>query len=85
MALTGFSQSFPTRAGFGYFLHFLKPGAPILSPPLSVMVTVAVLKHNNQQNLGRKEFIWFKFPYHCLSPMEVRTGTQAGQEAGGRS
>lgn len=78
MALTGFSQCFPTWAGFGCFLHFLKPGASILSSPVSIMVTIAVLKPNNQQNLGRKEFIWFKFPYHNLSPMEVRTGSQAG-------
>jgi hypothetical protein len=32
--------------------------------------------------LGRKGFIHFTLPYCCSSPKEVRTGTQAGQEAG---
>jgi hypothetical protein len=31
--------------------------------------------------LGRKEFIQLILPY-CSSPKEVRTGIQAGQEAG---
>jgi hypothetical protein len=32
--------------------------------------------------LGRKGFIQLTFPHCCSSPEEVRTGTQAGQEAG---
>jgi hypothetical protein len=32
--------------------------------------------------LGRKGFIQLILPYHYSSPKEVRTGTQAGQEAG---
>jgi hypothetical protein len=32
--------------------------------------------------LGRKGFIRLTIPYCCSSPKEVRTGTQAGQEAG---
>jgi hypothetical protein len=32
--------------------------------------------------LGKKGFIQLTFPYCCSSPKEVRTGTQAGQEAG---
>jgi hypothetical protein len=32
--------------------------------------------------LGRKGFIQLTLPYCCSSPKEVRTGTQAGQEAG---
>jgi hypothetical protein len=32
--------------------------------------------------LGRKGFIRLTLPYCCSSPKEVRTGTQAGQEAG---
>ena len=32
--------------------------------------------------LGRKEFIELTLPCCCLSPKEVRTGTQVGQEAG---
>jgi hypothetical protein len=35
-----------------------------------------------QVGLGRKEFIQFTLPCCCSSPKEVRTGTQAGQEAG---
>jgi len=34
-----------------------------------------------RNKLGRKEFIQLTFP-HYLSPKEVRTGIQAGQEAG---
>jgi hypothetical protein len=33
-------------------------------------------------NLGRKGFIQLTFLHCCSSPKEVRTGTQAGQEAG---
>jgi hypothetical protein len=32
--------------------------------------------------LGRKAFIQLTLPYCCSSLKEVRTGTQAGQEAG---
>jgi hypothetical protein len=32
--------------------------------------------------LGRKGFIRLTLPYCCSSPKEVRTGPQAGQEAG---
>jgi hypothetical protein len=35
-----------------------------------------------KKQLGRKGFIQLTFPYCCSSPKEVRTGTQAGQEAG---
>jgi hypothetical protein len=35
-----------------------------------------------KKQLGRKGFIQFALPYCCSSPKEVRTGTQAGQEAG---
>jgi hypothetical protein len=34
-----------------------------------------------KSKLGRKGFIWLTLPYCCSSPKEVRTGTQAGQEA----
>ena len=44
-----------------------------------VGVTIAVMKHHDQSNLRRKE------AYHCLSMKEVRTGTRAGQDLGGRS
>jgi hypothetical protein len=45
-------------------------------------VTVVVMKHCNQSNLGRRGFVWL---IHHLSSREVRTGTQAGQEPGDRS
>jgi hypothetical protein len=35
-----------------------------------------------KKQLGRKGFIRLAFPYCCSSLKEVRTGTQAGQEAG---
>jgi len=48
-------------------------------------VTIAVIKHHDQSNLGRKGSIWLTLPYHCSSMKEIRTGTQTGQESGGRS
>jgi hypothetical protein len=45
-----------------------------------VRVTVAVLKHHDQSNLGRKGFIRLMPPHHSSSSEEVRTGIQAGQE-----
>jgi hypothetical protein len=35
-----------------------------------------------RSKLGRKGFIQLTLPYCCLSPKEVRTGTQAGQDIG---
>jgi hypothetical protein len=35
-----------------------------------------------RSKLGRKGFIRLTLPHCCSSPKEVRTGTQAGQEAG---
>jgi hypothetical protein len=35
-----------------------------------------------KKQLERKGFIQLTLPYCCSSPKEVRTGTQAGQEAG---
>jgi hypothetical protein len=35
-----------------------------------------------KKQLGRKGFIRLILPYCCSSSKEVRTGTQAGQEAG---
>jgi hypothetical protein len=40
-------------------------------------------KHHDQEaKLGRKGFIQLTPPHCCSSPKEVRTGTQASQEAG---
>ena len=38
--------------------------------------------HDLRSKLGRKGFIQLTLPHCCSSPKEVRTGTQAGQEAG---
>jgi hypothetical protein len=35
-----------------------------------------------KKQFGEKGFIRLTLPYCCSSPKEVRTGTQAGQEAG---
>ena len=50
-----------------------------------VRVTIAVMKHHDQGNLGKKGFIQLTLPYHCSSSKEVRTGTQTWQEPAGRS
>lgn len=56
---------------------------PLLGPVL-VRVTIAVMKHNEQVNVGRAWFILFILPHHCSLRMEIRTGTQPGRnrEAG---
>lgn len=50
-----------------------------------VRFTIAVMKHHNQNNLGRRGFIWLTHPHHSSSSEEVRAGTQAEQVSGGRS
>jgi hypothetical protein len=50
---------------------------------LVVLVRVSIPAHiMTKKQLGRKGFIQLTFPHCCWSPREVRTGTQAGQEAG---
>lgn len=44
--------------------------------------TVAVLKHHNQKQVGRKGLIWLSLLHHCSSLKKARIGTQTGQEAG---
>lgn len=48
-------------------------------------VSIAVKNHHDKNKLGRKEFIWLIFPYHCSPLKEVRTGTHTEQEPGDRS
>jgi hypothetical protein len=50
----------------------------------SVLVRVSIPVQTSwpRSKLGRKGFIRLTLPYCCSSPKEVRTGTQAGQEAG---
>jgi hypothetical protein len=51
-----------------------------------VRVSIISMKHNDQKiKLGSKEFIWCTLPYFCSSLKEVRTGTLAEQDSGGRS
>lgn len=50
-----------------------------------VRVTVAVMKQHDEKQVGEK---WVYFVYTSMSQFiteEVRVGTHAGQEAGGRS
>jgi len=48
-------------------------------------VTLVVMKHHDQSNLGREEFILLSLPHHCSPLKEIRTGTETGQEPGSRS
>jgi hypothetical protein len=52
---------------------------------VSDRVTMAVMKHHDQKQVGKKRFIWLTLPRHSSLLKEVRTGTQLGQEPGGRS
>lgn len=47
------------------------------------VTTIAVMKHYDQK--GRKGFIVLMLSYHMSSSKEIRTGTQAWQEPGGRN
>jgi hypothetical protein len=50
----------------------------------SVLVRVSIPAQNilTEKHLGREGFIQLTLSHCCSSPKEVRTGTQAGQEAG---
>jgi len=47
-----------------------------------VRVSIPAQTSRPRSKLGRKGFIQLTLPHCCSSPKEVRTGTQAGQEAG---
>ena len=49
-----------------------------------VLVRVSIPAQTSwpRSKLGRKGFILLTLPHSCSSPKEVRTGTQAGQDAG---
>ena len=51
---------------------------------MCVLVRVSIPAQTSQprNKLGRKGFIQLTVPHCCSSLKEVRTGTQAGQEAG---
>jgi hypothetical protein len=46
-----------------------------------VRVSIPAQTSRPRSKLGRKGFILLALPYCCSSPKEIRTGTQAGQEA----
>lgn len=50
-----------------------------------IRVSIAVMRHHDKNKLGREGLIQLTLPHHCLLLKEVRTGTQAEQEPGGRS
>jgi hypothetical protein len=50
--------------------------------PVLLRVSIPAQTSRPRSKLGRKGFIWLTLPHCCSSPKEVRTGTQAGQEAG---
>jgi hypothetical protein len=47
-----------------------------------VRVSIPAQTSGPRSTWGRKGFIQLTHPHCCSSPKEVRTGTQAGQEAG---
>ena len=49
------------------------------------MVSIAMMEHHDQSNIGKKGFIWLTLLHHSSSSKAVRTGTQTGQEPRGRS
>jgi hypothetical protein len=53
--------------------------------PFLVRVSIPAQTSWPRNKLGRKGFIQLILPHCCWSPKEVRAGTQAGQELGGRS
>jgi hypothetical protein len=51
-----------------------------------VKVSIAASKHHDQNNLGRKGFIYLMLLYHhCSSLKKVKTGNPTELEPGGRS
>jgi hypothetical protein len=46
------------------------------------MISIPVQNIVTKEEVGRKGFIQLTLLLYCSSPKKVRTGTQAGQEAG---
>ena len=70
--------SFPLFLLKGSFSISCRTGMPI-------RVTISVMKHHDQKQVGRQGFTWVTFPHFSLSLNEARTGNQTGQEPGSRS
>jgi hypothetical protein len=48
------------------------------------LVMISLHRNRTQAKTGKKGFIWLMLLHHSLSK-EVKTGTQTGQEPGGRN
>lgn len=62
--------------------QYVHIAAFLISHPAFV---VFLLLWHDLSKLGRKRFIWLKFPHHSPLLKEVRTRTQAGREPRVRS
>ena len=45
-----------------------------------VRVSVSLMKHRDQKQVGEERLYQLTLPHYCASPKEVRTGTQTRQE-----
>lgn len=50
-----------------------------------VRITMAMMKHHDHKQVGRRGFTQLTLPHHSPSLKEVKAGTQTGPEPGGRS
>ena len=82
--LVGYSQGWSWRME-GLFYSTYLSGDNLIEHALDdVLVTISVSAQTSwpRSKFWRKGFIQLTLPHCCSSPREVRTGTQAGQEAG---
>ena len=49
------------------------------------LLSIVVMHHHAQSNLGKIGFVWLTLPHFYSSSKEVMTGTQTGKQPGGRS
>jgi hypothetical protein len=68
--------------GLEYLQVLISVVEPGTNLPVLVRVSIPAQTSGPRSKLGRKGFIRLTLPCCCSSPKEVRTGTQAGQEAG---
>ena len=46
--------------------------------PISVKVSIGMIKHHDQMQLGKESvYFWLTLPHHSSSLKEVKAGTQA--------
>jgi hypothetical protein len=75
------SSPFPEDNSYNCWKFSLLMSKRILGAVL-VRVSIPAQTSRPRCKLGRKGFIQLTLPHCCSSPKEVRTGIQAGQEAG---